>query len=222
MLKKLTGYSLLSLLSFCFFTALLHTVANAQTSLNQNSLPSEIKPTIEPTPTIFVYVAPTGIRQTSPIPSSPIPTEVKALSLTPTHTPTPQPTFTPTPTNIPTQPTITSSPTVIFTPTPTFVPQAVVSTVTDIESLFTKYSDDYHVDKELLKRIARCESGFNSNAHNGNYVGMFQFGEQTWISWRGRMGLDGNPDLRLSAEESIRTAAYMVSQGRQGSWPNCQ
>jgi hypothetical protein len=35
------------------------------------------------------------------------------------------------------------------------------------------------------------------------------------------MGLDANSDLRFNAEEAIKTAAFHISQGGQGAWPNC-
>src|SRR5207302_1206885 len=122
---------------------------------------------------------------------------------TPTSTPSPTPTNTPTPTP---------------TATPTPTPQPTIAVANDLETLFTKYSNEYHADKDLLKRIARCESGFNINATNSLYVGMFQFMEQTWTNIRKVMGLDANPDLRKNAEESIKTAAYMISHERKQAW----
>ncbi|MBI5123593.1 transglycosylase family protein [Candidatus Roizmanbacteria bacterium] len=177
MLKKLIGYLFLS---FLFFTACFHTVANANTS-------ARIMP---PTPT------PTQAPALTPKPS-------------PTAIPTPSPTNTPTPIATPT-------PTSIPTPSPTPTP------VTDLESLFAKYSSQYSIDKNLLKRIADCESHFNPNANYQNiYLGMYQFGEQTWISIRTKMNLDPNPGLRTNAEEAIKTAAYKVSIGGQSAWPHC-
>ncbi len=127
---------------------------------------------------------------------------------TATAAPSPIPTATPMPTQ---EPTVLPSPTQII----------VQIAPGDLEGLFQKYSDEYSVDRELLKSIAACESGFNAVSDTGLYAGMFQFAEQTWVSTRTQMGFDSNPDLRKSAEESIRTAAYMVSRGRQGAWANC-
>jgi soluble lytic murein transglycosylase-like protein len=85
------------------------------------------------------------------------------------------------------------------------------------------YSDQYHVDENELKKIAQCESGFNPNSNNsGLYLGMFQFAASSWSSARSRMGLDPNPDLRTNAEESIKTAAYMIANGGINAWPNCK
>jgi hypothetical protein len=180
--RKLPGYFLIYLFSFCFFTALFHAVANtniyADTIVIQNKMVAQI--TIHPTPTIFY--APTQI---------PTPTFVP-----PTMTPVPSPTIIP-----------TSAPT---------------QTVTvDLESLFIRFADEYKVDKEFLRKIAHCESGFNPEADAGLYKGMFQFAEQTWVSTRTAMGLDTNPELRTSAEESIRTAAYKIANGGQNAWLNC-
>ncbi len=90
-----------------------------------------------------------------------------------------------------------------------------------LEDLFAKYSNDYNIDKELLKRIANCESTLNINAISNNYAGLFQFSEQTWINARTTMGNDTNVELRFNAEESIKTAAFLISRGRLNLWPNC-
>ena len=139
--------------------------------------------------------------------SNPTPTPTQQPTPTPTATPIPLPTNTPTPT-----------PTAIPTPEPTAVPAPV-----DLESLFTRFSGEYSVDKELLKRIAACESGFNASSHNvaHGYAGMYQFAESSWTAVRSRMGADPNPDLRFNAEESIRTAAFHIAGGGQGAWPSC-
>lgn len=150
------------------------------------------------------------ILQLTPTPAQPTVTPL------PTHTPTPTATPTPLPTATPIPPTSTPVP-----PTNTPTPQPTIAVVSDLESLFTRFGDEYHVDRELLKKIARCESGFNSDAVNGPYVGMYQFMEQTWISNRSAMGIDSNPELRRSAEESIRTAAFMIGRGQQNAWANC-
>jgi len=136
-----------------------------------------------------------------------------------TNTPEPE---TPTPTEIP-LPTATPTP-IPPTPSTTPTPQPIVASPTDLDSLFTRYSDEYHIDREVLKRIAACESGFNTTSHNTTYgyAGMYQFAESSWTTVRARMGEDTNPELRFSAEESIKTAAYHIANGGRGAWPNCQ
>jgi len=151
------------------------------------------------------------------------PTETPSPSLTPSDTPTPipsetitqTPTITPTPTLI-----ITITPTDSITPTPTMKP---ITAPVNLDSLFSKYADQYHVDIQLLKKIAKCESNFNTNAvgPKGLYLGMFQFGDGSWQSIRKQMGQDPNPSLRTSAEEAIKTASYAISLGRASMWPNC-
>lgn len=127
----------------------------------------------------------------------------------------------PTLTQIPT-PTNTLTPTPTPTPTNTPTPVPVIASA-DLEIFFSKYADEYRADKNLLEKIAKCESGFNANSnYKGIYLGMFQFAESSWISNRSAMGMDTNPDLRVNAEESIRTAAYMIAHGYQNSWPNCK
>ncbi len=116
-------------------------------------------------------------------------------------------------------------------PTPTVVPTAIpkaipaprpaVAAPADLEPFFDKYAGEYAIDKEDLKRIAKCEAGFNSQSDTGLYAGMYQFAAQTWTSTRNTMGMDPNPDLRKNAEESIRTAAFKIKIGGRGAWPNC-
>ena len=115
-------------------------------------------------------------------------------------------------------PTPTRKPTSTPTPTPSPIP---VSSA-ELEFLFNKYSSEYGVNKELLRKIAYCESKFNPNAANKYYAGLFQFSVNTWINTRREMNMNDDPQLRLNAEESIRTAAYKLSRGGVGSWPNCQ
>jgi hypothetical protein len=144
-------------------------------------------------------------------PPTPTPTLIPISTQVPTETPTPTPTDTPTPT-----------PTETPTPTPS-TPPVPQPHGTQIDEWLTKYSNEYHIDRALLHRIAACESGFNTNSNNnGLYVGMYQFSEGTWTSTRAAMGHDTNPELRKNAEESIKTAAFKISQGGQGAWPNCQ
>ena len=137
----------------------------------------------------------------------------KILGVISTPTPTPTPTNTPSPTATPIPPTPTE------TPTPTPIP--VVMAPANLEELFTKYSSEYSVDKELMKRIAYCESGLNPDTATNLYAGLYQFSESLWVSTRTLMGENSDPNLRFNAEESIRTAAFMISQNHLGIWPNC-
>jgi hypothetical protein len=116
-------------------------------------------------------------------------------------------------------PTFTPTPTPTVVPTPTLAP--VIILPKDLDELFTKYSDEYSVNKELLRRIANCESSLNPNASTSRYAGLFQFAEPIWIQTRNLMGQNPDVNLRFNAEESVRTAAFMISQGHLGIWPNC-
>jgi soluble lytic murein transglycosylase-like protein len=91
----------------------------------------------------------------------------------------------------------------------------------ELETLFNKYGTQYNVSPGILRKIAACESGFNANAVNGPFAGMFQFLASTWSANRNTMGLDPNPELRFNAEESIRTTAYKISKDGVGAWPVC-
>ncbi len=134
--------------------------------------------------------------------------------LSPTHIPT----LIPTPTNIP-MPIIPIIPLTII---PTLTPAPLITLQqSNYESLFDQYSQEYGVDRELMKRIAKCESRINPGSKNGIYGGMFQFAEQTWISTRNQIGLDPNPDLRFSAQDAIQAAAFKISRGGIGAWRGC-
>jgi len=146
----------------------------------------------------MVIPTPQTTMESATIPS-PTPTATSTPSPTPTETPTPIPTTAPSP-----------------TPTPT-----PILTSSDLENLFSKYAGQYSVDKEMLKRIASCESGFNAAASYLDYGGMFQFSPSSWSVTRTAMNQDPNPDLRFNAEESIKTAAFKISVNGPSAWPSC-
>lgn len=223
MQRNLVGYFfLLSFVSFCFFTGVFHAIANAQAPSGNAGInkPNTDNP-LPPTPTVFeaIIAKPQHVVAQPSQPPLPTPTvylaqqQVKAAT---TNAPA-APQATPTPTTAPTVlPTATPTPTAAPTPQPT------IAVVTDLETFFSEYSNQYHVDEELLKKIARCESGFNATSNNSDmYLGMFQFSAGTWSGARTRMGLDPNPDLRTNPEEAIKTAAYVISTRGAGAWPVC-
>ncbi|MGI8419446.1 MAG: transglycosylase family protein [Candidatus Levyibacteriota bacterium] len=221
--KKLVGYFLLSFLSFCFFTGVFHAIAHAQAPITPAIYPqlAAVDPTIQqpPTPTIYEtsIIQPQQVTATPTQMPLPTPTiynnsQVLAASTKATETTavTPEPT---------TAPIVTPA---IPSPTATPIPHPTIAVATDLESLFSEYSNAFHVSEDLLKHIARCESGFNPTSNNsGMYLGMFQFSAGTWSSNRNRMGLDPNADLRTNPEEAIRTAAYVISVSGTGAWPVC-
>lgn len=103
--------------------------------------------------------------------------------------------------------------------TPTNNPKSI--TMVNMEDLMEKYAKKESVNRELLKKIAICESKLNPAALNGTYGGLYQFTPGAWTNNRKEMNSDPNPDLRFIPEEAIRTAAYAVSRGRVYLWPNC-
>lgn len=142
-------------------------------------------------------------------------------SPTATYSPTPSPTLTPTPTIVPS---VTPSPTLTPTPAPpthTPMPTTLPHSGEQLENWFNTYSQMFNIDREILKKIAWCESHYNSGAANGPYGGMFQFTEGAWKGARNRMGHDENSDLRFHAEESIKTAAFKISKDGTQAWLNC-
>lgn len=146
--------------------------------------------------------------------------ETELPTPTPSTTPTPKPTILKTATPKPT-PTFTATPIPTITPTPVPTATPDVWSPPDMEPIFARYAGQYGVDKNILERLANCESHFNPNAKNGDYLGMFQFSTNTWKTNRTQIGADTNPELRTHIEESIRTAAYLVSQRGTSPWPAC-
>lgn len=144
----------------------------------------------------------------------------------------PQPVLTTIPLPSPTPPIPTPRPTPKPTPKPTLhtdngsaspspTPEPSALPTSSLDSLFAKYGSEYNVNPDLLKKIARCESGLDPTSISGDYAGLFQFASGTWVAVRGRMGLNSELNLRASPEESIRTAAYYIAQNGTHAWPNC-
>ena len=133
--------------------------------------------------------------------------EIEVANTSEEFTPTPSPT-----------PTATPRP----TPESTKTPEPIVSfSPEEINTLVDRFAAQYGVNPHVLRHTAVCESGFNPNAVNGSYVGLYQFGPITWVNYRIKMGEDINTSLRSNAEEAIQTAAFVYSQNSQGIWPNC-
>lgn len=118
---------------------------------------------------------------------------------------------------------ITTTPIPTNTPKPTRTPTPTpkILTSSQIDELFTNFSNQYSVSRDLLVKIAVCESHLNPNAVNGIYGGMFQFSTSSWITMRRMMNVPNNPTLRFDPEEAIKTAAFKLSVGGIGAWPNC-
>lgn len=106
------------------------------------------------------------------------------------------------------------------------VPKKVITSVNmaanDVYDLIQTYANQYNADPYKMIAIAHCESGLRSNAVNGPFAGVYQFLSSTWQSNRRAMGLDPDPGLRYSIEESIKTAAFKMGRDGYGAWPVCQ
>jgi len=170
------------------------------------------------------------------------PSSFKVLSSFSLFTPTPFSTLSP-----PEKVIQTSVGNLLVTPSPTVVqvslsPTLLVSTPTifktkepyetieitqpkysqeEIHGFIERFASQYSVDPNVLRHIAVCESGFNQFALNGPYAGLFQFGRSSWVNNRTLMGEETNLDLRFNAEESVQTAAFIISRGIKDIWPNC-
>ncbi len=132
---------------------------------------------------------------------------VTVVPVIPTPTPTPEP-----------EPT-TTKPKPVSTPTPAPIPSPAPSM--EINGYIDRFSAQYGVDPNVIRHVAICESGFNSSAVNYIYAGLFQFGSTTWRNIRLEMGENPDDLLRFSAQDSVQTAAYAISKGKGGMWPNC-
>lgn len=144
-----------------------------------------------------------------------------AVSITPTPEPTPTAsesavlamTMTATP---------SATPTRQRTPTPTkAVPTPTPASSQEINGFIDRFAGQYGVDPNVIRYMALCESGFNSSATQGKYIGLFQFDATSWKNIRKQMGEPTDPYLRYSAEESVQTACYAISKGKGRMWPNC-
>lgn len=118
---------------------------------------------------------------------------------------------------------ITETPVPTRTPTPSLTPTPTMKIVTSsqFEEWFEKYSSSQSINKEILKKIAVCESGLNPRATNGIYGGLYQFSESSWRTARRQMNQDQNPELRFDAEEAIETATFRLATNGLAAWPNC-
>jgi uncharacterized protein YkwD len=144
MRKTVIKYGFLSFLSFCFFSAIFHTVVNAQVPENHYLVPTISEQ--QPSPTAkFIQISIAPITTPSLSPTTLPPKDNQATpgaksiesTKTPTQEPSPTTTTTPTPTSIPT---ITITPTSIPTATPTLQVTPTSQTITgglNAETLFS-------------------------------------------------------------------------------------
>jgi hypothetical protein len=192
-------------------------IAPIRTPTLPEALPTDAHPSVTEEPSPSENLIPTPTRTPTPIPITKLPhsdTPVPSIAVSVTMTPS----ATPSPTGIPTT---TVTPAAIPSITPTITAERVWATGQQLDGWFTQYANAYGIDREKLRNLAICETDLNQFAQNGDYVGLFQFSSSTWVVNRQRMGMDTKPDLRFNAEESIRTAAYKISQSGYAAWPYC-
>lgn len=136
--------------------------------------------------------------------------EIQEIDISPTETPSPSPTSTP---DVVAQ--VASQ--------EKSRPAAVQNAPTKFNALIDKYAGEYGADPNMMKKIAKCESGYNPEAisPSGAYHGLYQFVAGTWVSNRNAMGLDPNLELRRDPEEAIKTAAFKMGRDGYGAWPVC-
>jgi len=88
-----------------------------------------------------------------------------------------------------------------------------------IEEIINKYTKIYNVDSNLVKCMLFKESGFNSNAVNGPYVGLAQYCLSTFLSHRKQLGLS-QKDLRTNPDASIQVMISALGRGEFSHWPS--
>jgi hypothetical protein len=87
--------------------------------------------------------------------------------------------------------------------------------VSRVDHALTLAAATYGVPASRLRRVATCESTLNPNARNGQYVGLFQFGQQLWNT---------TPYKRLSRTDpyaAAAAAAWAFKRGMSRHWPIC-
>lgn len=191
----------------------------------------EVTPSPSAVP-IETIISETTIPKDSPQPTA-VPTSgvstptIKPIS---THLPTVTPALaTPTPSTPTLTPTLlpTPSPTPTVTPSPSPTPSPTLTTFSteQISGFYNQYAGIYGINADELRHIAKCESEFRPHAINpAGYAGLYQFGTAAWTTYRAKMGLSTNPDLRLNPEEAIKTTAFIMKQYPsllKSLWPNC-
>lgn len=88
--------------------------------------------------------------------------------------------------------------------------------IATVRGYIQEYAAEFGVDPNLLDRIARCESGYRSNARNRNSTasGVFQFIRGTWnTTIEGQAGMSP-----FDARANVRAAARKISEGGLRAW----
>lgn len=166
-------------------------------------------PTPEPpdTPTPKPTSAPkaaTPKPTTKPAPTdAPSPSSEPVVAVEEAPTPTPEPAETPTPTPRPSA-------------TPTSPPSSGGGTTYSRSQVIAGIRAAWGADDDEAVDVAGCESGFNTRAANGQFLGLWQFRIETWRSYGG----SGDPRDH-SPEEQTRVAYNLYRSRGWAPWPGC-
>lgn len=106
-------------------------------------------------------------------------------------------------------------------PTPAPAPKPAVTAPTQaagsIEQVIIAAANKYGVDPQYLLRIARCESGYRTNAYNASgATGLFQFMPATWASFSAKAGYGGASIYDGTAQANV--AAWAFANGLASHW----
>lgn len=79
----------------------------------------------------------------------------------------------------------------------------------------------YGIHASSLKRVAKCESGYNKDAintndPNGGSKGILQFQSKTFYQNAAILKIE-NPDI-WNTDQQIQVAAYLFSKGEASQW----
>lgn len=88
----------------------------------------------------------------------------------------------------------------------------------DIITLIGLYAEKYGVDKDVLIKMAECESNFKQDTHGdkNNAFGLYQFWKETWH--RHSMKYFGYELDRQSIVDQIMLASAAISGGDGNEW----
>lgn len=100
------------------------------------------------------------------------------------------------------------------------VKQDYTSSQEEVIEIIKHYSMVYGLDEARVLRIAKCESGYNSNAlsSSGKFKGLFQF-DSSFYGWAKKLEIE-NPDP-FNPEHNTRAATLAMSYGLWSKWPSC-
>lgn len=151
------------------------------------------KPTATPRP-------PTPKPTAKPAAPAPAPTlQPVAAAATPVPTPAPTPSPTPSP-----------------TATPTSEPSSGGGTTYSRSQVIAGIRAAWGADDDEAVQVAACESGYNTRATNGQFLGLWQFRIETWRTYGG----SGDPRDH-SPEEQTRVAYNLYRARGWAPWPGC-